>query len=49
MEGNRFIAFIKPYSLYLAWIVSLVATGGSLYLSEVMHYEPCRLCWFQRI
>lgn len=49
MEGNRFIAFIKPYSLYLAWIVSLIATGGSLYLSEVMHYEPCRLCWFQRI
>jgi disulfide bond formation protein DsbB len=22
---------------------------GSLYLSEVADYPPCRLCWFQRI
>ncbi|MBB3112291.1 disulfide bond formation protein DsbB [Paenibacillus phyllosphaerae] len=40
---------IRAYSLYLAWVVSLVATGGSLFLSEVMDFEPCRLCWFQRI
>lgn len=35
--------------LYFAWVVALVATGGSLFLSEVMGYEPCKLCWFQRI
>ena len=23
--------------------------SGSLYFSEVANYEPCRLCWFQRI
>ena len=33
----------------MAFLVSLVATGGSLFLSEVMHYIPCNLCWFQRI
>lgn len=42
-------AFLKDYGIYLAWLVALVATAGSLYLSEVLHYEPCRLCWFQRI
>ncbi|GJM71062.1 hypothetical protein HMSSN036_32780 [Paenibacillus macerans] len=42
-------AFLRDYGIYLAWLVALVATAGSLYLSEVLHYEPCRLCWFQRI
>jgi len=41
--------FLRNYGIYLAWLVALVATAGSLYLSEVLHYEPCRLCWFQRI
>ena len=26
-----------------------VATIGSLYFSEVEHFVPCRLCWFQRV
>lgn len=33
----------------LAWLVAVVATLGSLYLSEVAHFTPCRLCWFQRV
>lgn len=32
-----------------AWLVALVATAGSLYLSEIMHFVPCLLCWYQRI
>lgn len=36
-------------ALWLAWLVSAVATAGSLYFSEVADYVPCRLCWFQRI
>ena len=35
--------------LWLAALVALVATGGSLWFSEVAHYIPCKLCWFQRI
>ena len=34
------------------WLVFACATGmtaGSLYFSEVAHFNPCRLCWFQRI
>ena len=29
--------------------VSLIATLGSLYFSEVRGYVPCTLCWYQRI
>lgn len=35
--------------LRLAWFISLVATLGSLYFSEVMGFIPCTLCWYQRI
>ncbi len=35
--------------LYLAWIIALVATVGSLFFSEVMQLPPCVLCWYQRI
>jgi disulfide bond formation protein DsbB len=36
-------------AMWLAWVVALVATVGSLIYSEVVHFVPCRLCWFQRI
>ncbi|MBU8914464.1 disulfide bond formation protein B [Bacillus sp. FJAT-29953] len=36
-------------SLLLSWIAALMATLGSLYFSEVMHFIPCTLCWYQRI
>ncbi|AAF10333.1 disulfide bond formation protein B [Deinococcus radiodurans] len=35
--------------LYLAWLVALAATLGSLYFSEIRHFNPCPLCWAQRI
>lgn len=35
--------------LFLSWLVACVATGGSLFFSEVMDYPPCVLCWYQRI
>ena len=34
---------------YLAWVIALVATVGSLFFSEVMQLPPCLLCWYQRI
>ncbi|MDH3462515.1 MAG: disulfide oxidoreductase [Acidimicrobiia bacterium] len=36
-------------AIWLAWTVAAVATSGSLIYSEVIHFVPCRLCWFQRI
>jgi disulfide bond formation protein DsbB len=32
-----------------AFVVALLATLGSLYFSEIAHFEPCKLCWYQRI
>jgi disulfide bond formation protein DsbB len=39
----------KNYGLYFAWIIAIIATCSSLYLSEVMGFLPCKLCWYQRI
>lgn len=36
-------------SLLVIWTVSLIATLGSLYFSNIRGYEPCTLCWYQRI
>ncbi|MFB4159963.1 disulfide oxidoreductase [Geomicrobium sp. JSM 1781026] len=35
--------------LYVAWLVAIVATMGSLYYSEGLGYIPCDMCWYQRI
>ncbi|MET1032487.1 disulfide oxidoreductase [Domibacillus tundrae] len=42
-------SFVQTYALYAAWIVSVVATLGSLYFSEIRGFVPCELCWIQRI
>ncbi len=36
-------------ALFLAGFVALFAMMASLYLSEVAHFLPCKLCWYQRI
>jgi disulfide bond formation protein DsbB len=35
--------------LFFAWAASVLAMFGSLYFSEIRKYEPCELCWYQRI
>jgi len=35
--------------IVLALMIALVATLGSLYLSEVENLIPCTYCWYQRI
>jgi disulfide bond formation protein DsbB len=37
------------YELWLAFAIAAIATGGSLFFSEIAHFVPCELCWFQRI
>ena len=41
--------FLRGTTMWLAGIVALSATLGSLYLSEIVHLIPCKLCWYQRI
>jgi disulfide bond formation protein DsbB len=40
---------IERNALYFAFVQAWIATLGSLYLSEVLHWRPCILCWYQRI
>ncbi len=37
------------YELWCAFVVTAIATGGSLFFSEIAGYVPCELCWYQRI
>ncbi|SFJ81669.1 disulfide bond formation protein DsbB [Halobacillus dabanensis] len=39
----------KSYHLYFAWLISVIATLGSLYFSDIKGFIPCELCWYQRI
>ena len=37
------------YELWGAFVVAAVATGGSLFYSQVANFVPCEFCWLQRI
>jgi disulfide bond formation protein DsbB len=39
--GNKAVLF--------SFITALIAITGSLIFSEVLKFEPCTLCWYQRI
>lgn len=40
---------ILEQGMFFSWGISLIATSGSLFFSEVLKYIPCELCWYQRI
>ena len=42
-------ADLEQNALWLAAVVALVTMLGSLYYSEIAHFVPCPLCWYQRI
>ncbi len=40
---------VRDLELRISFVLVLVATLGSLFVSEVLGYPPCALCWYQRI
>lgn len=48
-KGKGIVEWFKQRALPGAFVVSLIATLGSLFYSEVAGFTPCKLCWFQRI
>ena len=40
---------LEGYELWLVFLVSSIATAGSLFFSEIAGFIPCELCWYQRI
>ena len=49
VKGPEAAHLLGGTATWIAWLVALVATVGSLIYSEVLHFLPCRLCWYQRI
>jgi disulfide bond formation protein DsbB len=47
--GDALRGTLEGYELWLVFLVASVATGGSLFFSEIAGFIPCELCWFQRI
>jgi len=41
--------FFREDYFILGLVVSLTATLGSLFYSDIMGFNPCILCWYQRI
>jgi disulfide bond formation protein DsbB len=48
-ERKTILAWFGKNAILFSFIVALIATLGSLFYSEIAGYEPCKLCWFQRI
>ncbi|MDG2114867.1 MAG: disulfide bond formation protein B [Actinomycetota bacterium] len=47
--GSTARRWVSSHNGELAALITVTATFGSLYLSEVAHLIPCRYCWFQRV
>lgn len=41
--------FFRENAMQMVIAISIVATVGSLFFSEIMKLPPCVLCWYQRI
>ena len=46
---DRVRGWFWGYELWAAFLVAAIATGGSLFLSDVAGFVPCEMCWYQRI
>lgn len=46
---ERVVVLVGKYSIWTVFLVSGGAIVGSLFYSEIAGFEPCTLCWYQRI
>jgi len=46
---NKVVQFFSDNALVFSFFVALFAMSGSLFFSEIAHFVPCKLCWYQRI
>lgn len=47
--GRKIKLFVGTHAEKIVFALSLAAILGSLFYSEVLGYEPCVLCWWQRV
>ena len=46
---KKYFIILQNQTMLFAFLVSLTAASGSLFFSEIARFEPCSLCWWQRI
>ena len=46
---HQVLGHIQTWALPSAFVVSLLAVLGPLFYSNIIGFEPCLLCWWQRI
>lgn len=48
-KQKTIISFASRHAMKGMVSIALIAMLGSLFYSEIAGYEPCKLCWYQRI
>lgn len=48
-SARKLWSFIRRKAFKLSFVLVLFSIFISLYYSEIAHYQPCLLCWIQRI
>ncbi|MFH1400728.1 MAG: disulfide bond formation protein B [Nanoarchaeota archaeon] len=48
-HARRSVSFCRRRAAPLAFIVALTSFLGSMSLSQILGWQPCTLCWYQRI
>ena len=48
-KKNKFIDYVDQHLLGLCFLISLFSVFFSLIYSEIIHFLPCYLCWWQRV
>ncbi len=47
--GKLVLNLLSKKAYLLAFLVSFAGVAGSLYYSDFIGFEPCKLCWWQRV
>jgi len=48
-KKNFYLDFINKHFLVLGFLFSFIASFFPLVYSEIIHFLPCYLCWWQRV
>lgn len=48
-KNLKYLAWIQAHAILLVFLASAAAVALSLFYSEIIGFDPCKLCWIQRI
>jgi disulfide bond formation protein DsbB len=49
IKEHKITDFIYKNADYGVWFIAIASVFGSLTFSEILKFQPCQLCWWQRI